>query len=174
LNVTCDVVLDLIPLVKDNAASEDSKALILEHISTCEDCRREFESYSLPVPDKLDDKKIIASIKKSLFFIGLAILLVGSITGVAVSNSMGMFYNFVIMPFIGALSYAVLKRKWYFAPAGVLILTYLWLFISGIIKDGFSTEALSYPLFLSIIYTFLVLLGVLIYKLLNFAFRKGE
>ena len=39
IEISCQVCLDLIPLVKDNVASEDSKKLVLEHIRQCEACK---------------------------------------------------------------------------------------------------------------------------------------
>lgn len=42
--ISCEVCLDLIPLVKDNVASEDSMNLVQEHIQECESCKNEFNS----------------------------------------------------------------------------------------------------------------------------------
>lgn len=172
MKISCDVITDLIPLVKDDVASEDSRNLVLEHINACETCKMELENYKLSGQDGLDDKKIIASIKRSIIIMRLSLLVIGSIIGVALSNSFGMFYNFIIMPVVGVLGYISLKKKWYLAPLGVFILSYLWLFIYGIRDGGFVIDVLYYPIYFSSIYTFLVLLGVFISKLLNFAFRK--
>lgn len=172
MSVSCQVILDLIPLVKDNVASEESNVLVLEHIYECECCRLEFENYNVETLDSLNDKKIIASIKRRLLVIGIIILIAGSLIGVALTNSFGILYNFLIMPVIGASGYMTLKRKWYLVPAGIFMLSYLWIFINGILSDGFTIEALYYPVYLSIMYAFLVLLGTLIARLLSFALKK--
>ena len=42
--ITCDLIRDLIPLYADNAVSEDSRALVEEHLSGCESCRKALEN----------------------------------------------------------------------------------------------------------------------------------
>ena len=41
MTLPCDVILDLIPLVKDEVASEASISLVNEHLKICENCRNE-------------------------------------------------------------------------------------------------------------------------------------
>ena len=38
--ITCEVIRDLIPMYIDNAASDETEAAVMEHISSCEECRR--------------------------------------------------------------------------------------------------------------------------------------
>ena len=177
MNITCDIILDLIPLVKDNVASSDSRELVLEHIKTCEGCRLSFETdsdnYLLRTQEQLDDKRILASIKKSIYIMGIAFLILGSIIGFFISSSSGLPYNFILMPVIGCVGYMVLKNKWYFAPLGVFCVSYLWFFIKYAMENGFDGGiALSNPLFYSILFTVLVLIGAVIAKLLKYAFGK--
>jgi len=176
LNISCDVILDLIPLVKDGVASNDSIILVIEHINSCENCKAEFEIFDNIKIDQqpIKDEKIIFAIKRSIFMTQIIILIAGAIVGVAISNSMGMFYNFIIMPIIGGVSLIVFKRKWYMAPLAIFILAYSWQTIMGIAVDGFSWVGLSVGLYYSITYTVLVILGVVIAILLKFAFKKGE
>lgn len=174
MKITCHVILDLIPLVKDGVASSDSAAVVNEHIRNCESCKAEFdllEAASIEHP-AIKDKKIISAMKLSIFITQLTILIVGAVIGVALSNSMGMFYNFIIMPVVGGISLLAFKRKWYFTPISVFALTYLWQTIMGIVSDGFQWAALYSGLYYSIIYTILVGLGVIIAMLLKFAFMK--
>ena len=37
--ISCEICKDLIPLVKDGIASEDSVAAVEEHIKECENCK---------------------------------------------------------------------------------------------------------------------------------------
>ncbi len=174
MKCSCDVILDLIPLVKDGVASQDSRDLVLHHVEICQSCKEEFENYNPNALNKIDDRKIISSIKKNIFIMGLILLAIGSMIGVALSNSSSMFYNFIIMPVIGVLGYLILKTKWYFALVGMFGLSYVWLVTSGIVQDGFAIEVFHYSIYLSGIYTFLVFLGVVIAKLLGFAFNKNK
>src|SRR5690554_4287107 len=94
MTLPCDVVLDLIPLVKDGVASEASVLLVNEHLDECESCRNEFETFenlNLNGAD-IKDEKIISAIKRSIFISQFVILLAGGIFGVALSNSMDMLY----------------------------------------------------------------------------------
>ena len=47
--ISCDICMDLIPLVKDGIASEDSCDAVTKHISKCEKCKVEFDEIKKPV-----------------------------------------------------------------------------------------------------------------------------
>ena len=87
MNVPCDIILDLIPLVKDNVASEGSINLVSEHLESCENCKLEFENYSLPIQKEVDDKRVLFSIKKKLFLITSALLFLGTFIGMVLNKS---------------------------------------------------------------------------------------
>jgi len=174
MSISCDLILDLIPLVKDGVASEDSGIAVNEHIKNCKNCRVEFDIFETTIveDESIKDKNIIFAIKRSIFITQLIILLAGAITGVALSNSMNMFYNFIIMPIIGGISLVVFKKKWYYAPLAIFVLTYLWQSITGIVSEGFGWNLIYSGLFFSTIYAILVVLGIFITMLLKFAFKK--
>lgn len=174
MNITCDIISDLIPLVKDGVASDDSIIIVNEHIKSCEKCMAEFQTFEATKFEQISikDEKIIFAIKHSMLITQLIILIAGAIVGVALSNSMGMFYNFIIMPIIGGGSLVVFKKNWYLAPAVIFALTYIWQTIAGIVTDGFNEHSLFIGLYFSVIYTVLVGLGVIITLLLRFAFKK--
>lgn len=162
----CDLILDLIPLVKDGIASKESVNAVNEHVKGCESCRAELETFENIGIDQfnLSDKKIIFDIKRSVYITQLLVLAVGAILGIALSSSMDMFYNFIIMPLIGGVSLIVLRKKWFVMPLIIFIVTFLWQAILG----------LSVGLYYSVAYTILVALGAVIAILLNFAFKKGD
>ncbi|MDD4569325.1 MAG: zf-HC2 domain-containing protein [Tepidanaerobacteraceae bacterium] len=176
MSISCDVIQDLIPLVKDGVASAASTRIVNEHIAICERCRTEFEIFQTNLEQpSIKDEKIIFAIKRSILITQFVILIAGAIIGVALSNSMCMFYNFIIMPAIGGISMIALKRKWYLAPFGIFIITFLWLTIKNIVLSGFARGALYDGLYYSTIYTVLVGLGLIIAMLLKFIFAKdGE
>ena len=41
MNISCDIVRDLLPLYHDNVCSDDSKALVSEHLKGCDGCTEE-------------------------------------------------------------------------------------------------------------------------------------
>lgn len=174
MRVSCDVILDLIPLVKDGVASDESCRIVNEHIKSCKKCKAEFETFeSINLQElNLKDEKIIFSIKRSVFITQIAILIIGAILGVALSDSASMFYNFMIMPLIGGISLFALKEKWYLTPIAIFILTYLRQIAIHVFSDGFCWDMLYDGLYYSIIYIILVGLGVIIARLFIFAFKK--
>lgn len=172
--MNCNVILDLIPLVKDGVASVDSASLVHQHIKICPSCMAEYEGVEITRLEQaaIKDEKIIYAIKQRIFITQLIILTVGAMIGVALSNSMAMFYNLIIMPVIGGIALLMFKKKWYIALLFIFTLTYLWQTISVIVVDGFTWYALYPGLFYSTIYTFLVGLGMIISILLSFTFSK--
>lgn len=173
--ISCQVCLDLIPLVKDNVASEDSRKLVLEHIHQCQNCKNEYENGNAPLPE-MNDKRVIQKIKKQLYFAALATIIIGALIGIGLSEGPGMFYNIIIFPFVGAIAYFVLNRKSFYFPIVLFSLAYIWTLINYIIDSSYTIDSvfnlLSAPVFLSCIYSGLVLFGIVIGFLLKFAFGK--
>ena len=167
-NISCDVCLDLIPLVKDGVASIDSVNLVEEHIKSCEKCK----NYYTHQPEyTVNDKKIIKSIKKSVYIFSIIILIAGCLLGTAITNGVNVFYNFFIMPSLGALSYIILKKKSFFVPPIIFIISFLWLISEQFIRYKlFSPAEIIYSVF----YLILSFLGIIIAMLLKFAFCKED
>ncbi len=176
MNINCNVILDLIPLVKDGVASKESAYLVNEHVEHCAACKIELDAFeNIKIePLNLKDTKIIFDIKRSVYISQIVILALGAVLGIALSSSMGMFYNFIIMPIIGGISLIVFKKRWVLAALGIFIVTYLWQTILVMAEDGFSLTGLTVGLYYSVVYAILVVLGAVIAGLLKFAFEKGE
>lgn len=172
--ISCDVCLDLMPLVKDNVASQASKILVEEHIKQCEECKELYISF---VNEEIimDDTNVIKKIKKQIFIFTLVIIIIASMVGLALSETMGMFYNILIMPSIGVLGYIILKDKSYFILVSLFVFSFIWFFIKyigeGILNQGLMT-IITFPIFWSAIYTGLCGIGLIIGFLLNYAFGK--
>lgn len=174
MNLPCGIILDLIPLVKDGVASRESISAVKEHLSYCESCRCEFESFP-PIPHAaIDDKKVITKIKKSLLRLGILILCAGSLIGIFMTNSMNVFYNILIMPAVGILGYIFLKRRWVYVPVSILFFSYMWILLSSCLDSGFDKNALIYSIPYAIIYMLLTATGTVIAALLKFAFGKEK
>ena len=68
-HITCDIILDLLPLYADEACSEDSRTLVEEHISHCPECGKLLRDMYAPLdtaPPELDGKAVLSSLKKNL------------------------------------------------------------------------------------------------------------
>ncbi|MCR1897544.1 zf-HC2 domain-containing protein [Irregularibacter muris] len=176
MKIPCNIISDLMPLVKDGIASEESIKIVQEHMEECEKCKSDFQSFQdLALQDSQSrDMKIIFSIKRNIFITQISILIIGAIVGVALTNSMGMFYNFLIMPIIGGISFITFKTKWHRIPLTIFLLSYLWQIIDLSLSEGFMWGILYGGLFLSLIYGCLVVLGTIIAMLLKFAFKREE
>lgn len=68
----CNVIVDLLPLYEDGCCSEESRRLVEEHISVCEQCRKLMDgSWTSMHPEKMeqieplpDEKKLMQGFKK--------------------------------------------------------------------------------------------------------------
>lgn len=84
----CDICRDLIPLVRDNVASENSRKFVLTHIEGCDACREEYDGYSA-IPsetvDEIADKKIMRQAKLCIWAGAAALLLIGLVLGMDIS-----------------------------------------------------------------------------------------
>ena len=84
----CDICRDLIPLVRDNVASENSRKSVLTHIESCDECREEYGCYSaIPTEtvDEIADKKIMKKAKLCIWVGAAALLLLGLFLGIDIS-----------------------------------------------------------------------------------------
>lgn len=50
MNISCEIIRDLLPLYADNVCSEESKELVEEHCSGCRECQRRLEAMKSPLP----------------------------------------------------------------------------------------------------------------------------
>lgn len=179
--IYCDICMDLIPLVKDGIASEDSYNAVIKHINECETCNilfDDFEEINKMNNEniKMNDKKVISKIKSNIAISAMVMIILGSFIGVGITESEWMFYNIIIMPLVGVLGYFMLKGKLYFLPLCIFVLTYIWNFIkyiTGIDSDGMDLIGIIISSGTwATIYTCLCILGSLIGFLLYIAFKK--
>ena len=47
----CNIVRDLMPLVLDRAASDESRELVEDHIGVCEECRKQYDAMKADLPE---------------------------------------------------------------------------------------------------------------------------
>lgn len=86
MNISCDIIRDLLPLYYDDICSDDSKAMVVEHLDGCEKCREELQSIDANInvphinPQSENSMKAVSSAwkksKKKSFFKGTLIAVI--------------------------------------------------------------------------------------------------
>lgn len=166
--ISCDVCMDLMPLVEDGVATEDSRKAVEAHVAHCEACRAK---YTGTLPPKANAEHAFWELRKKMRFVGAFLMMLGIFVGLSLTVGANMFYNLLIMPVIGALGYVVFREK---AIYEVPIL----LFVTHLVLNGINwvrnMEILNlYSLFVwTTIYAVLALVGALIAWLFHYAFKK--
>ena len=171
--ITCDICKDLMPLVKDGIASEDSRMVVEEHIKECEECKK---MYGSPVQEPSinpDLEKELGKLKKRLQIFSAMLLVFGVFFGLSLTASQEMFYNSLIMPVIGVLGYILFR--WNAVYQIPILLFLMLLFINGFgMVRGMEVISVMETVIWVAIYSIFVELGVLVAGLLHFAFRKEQ
>ena len=86
MNITCNVIKDILPLYAENMVCEDTRKIVDEHISTCLECKNDLELMNQPQKIMVDiDKTPFKRARKKIFIkkvqaVVLAILLVLSLS----------------------------------------------------------------------------------------------
>ncbi|SDG59320.1 zf-HC2 domain-containing protein [Desulfosporosinus hippei] len=173
--ISCNVCMDLMPLVKDGIASEESCALVMNHIEICEDCAKALGGKTAANP-AMDDVVVLIKLKKQITLFLLSVIFAGTLIGMVLSDGMSMFYNALIMPAIGGFGYMLFKKKSYFVPLGLFLFSFVWVSIREIVK-GFLTYSTVVDLIImsawwSGVFAAFSAVGVLIAGLLCYAFKK--
>lgn len=97
MDITCDVIKDLLPLYHDHVCSEDSRKLVDEHLAACSTCRVELEQFDteFKIKDNIEDVKVIKRISRkwredraSAFWMGSLLLSALASVGCFVSYNM--------------------------------------------------------------------------------------
>jgi len=169
VNMTCDVALDLMPLVKDGLASEDSKKLVEEHILQCESCNDIFiqnDNYGLT---EINDFKNIKAIKKSIYMVLIGILIISLIFCSTLSLGVDFLLNLYFMPIIGIAGSLIFKKKWYLTPIIVFAVTIITMYF---VNKHHSIVYLVPQLSLG--YAIVSLFGCLIVLLLRVALKRNS
>lgn len=171
--ITCDMCMDLIPLVKDGIASEDSCLAVKEHIETCEICKKQYAGEITETSINIDLERELIKLKRRLQTFSTVLMMFGVFFGLSLTASNEMFYNSLIMPIVGALGYVIFRwRSVYLVP--------LLLFVMQCLINFFGlTRGMEYMPMVAIlmwvgIYSIFVVIGVIVAGLLHFAFRKEK
>ncbi len=182
MNTNCNIIQDLIPIVKDGVASEESRELVFQHIEQCPACKSVYESLpaqAIQSPKEQRDVKILLAVRRTLSMIQLVLLCTGGLIGISIGQSAGMFYNFLLLPLLGILSGIGPRIRWYLVPAILFAGEFLWYCLYTLLTSSspgiFSVEAYSLlggGAVYGVIFAVLALLGRAAVELFRFAFQR--
>lgn len=101
MNISCEIIRDLLPLYHDNVCSKNSCKLVEEHLATCEQCKLELDKIDTDIKgvNNMEDAKPIRTIakkwkrdKKSAFLGGTMIVsIIACIACIIAYNSVGSY-----------------------------------------------------------------------------------
>ena len=166
--ISCDLCMDLIPLVKDGVASEDSKAAVARHIASCEACAA---LYNGDIPPPVDVKRSFEKFRRRMQLSSAMLMMFGIFFGLSLTASSELFYNTLIMPIIGALGYYIFRWKALYRVPVLLLITHFTTNLFGMVR-GVEHLDLYSLLMWTFLYSIFATLGAIVAWLLHFAFRK--
>lgn len=165
--ISCDVCMDLMPLVTDGVASEDSVQTVERHIATCEACKAVY-SGSPPAPNP---QKAFAQVKKQMRTVFLLLMVFGMIYGLSLTAGPGMLSNLILMPLLGALGYGVFRWRAVIALPVLLFITHL---VTNFLGLGGEVLDFGSLFWMTFYYCLFAMVGIVIAGLLHFALRKEK
>ena len=66
MKLPCAVTRDLLPLYAENMVEQETKILIEEHLSECDDCRKKLSEMKTPTENPMDTVKPLRDLKKQI------------------------------------------------------------------------------------------------------------
>lgn len=166
--ISCDMCIDLMPLVQDGVASEDSRNAVLQHLQECSRCSEMYEGEVLITHDA---KEILLKVKRRVQFFFLMVMMFGVFYGVTLTSSGEMFYNTMIMPVIGAIGYYLFRWKGLYLIPCLLLISHLVTNALGLAGARIQLDRL---LAMTLIYCLVALVGFIVAVLLHFVFKKED
>ena len=148
--ITCEICMDLMPLVQDRLASPDSVDAVQHHLEQCPACRAIFEDQA---PAPLNGEKLFL--------------------GVSLTAGNQLFLNSLLMPAMGGIGYVLFRWKSYYLVPGLLFVMHV---LMNLISWGLGNEYLPFVdiLMWILIYAVFAMIGTTIVGLLYFVFRKEK
>ena len=168
ITITCEMCMDLMPLVHDGVASPDSAAAVEAHIQSCPDCRALYEGQR-PAPG--GSEGMMKKIRKQSQIFSAMVLMFGVLFGLMLTAGNGIFYNALIMPAIGAIGYYLFRWHGLYRIPGLLLVTHL---VTNYLGMGEMVLDLRSVLLWTGLYSLFALVGFVIAALLHFALKKED
>ena len=180
----CNIIRDLLPLYAEGIVSEDTAVFVEAHIKTCEACAQELEKLRKPTgleterktetaknEERARIKKIQRKITLRLQTFSMVLMMLGMIFGLGLTTGGELFYNALIMPFVGVLGYIVYRWRAVYAMPIVFFTTHAAINLLNFVRGMEYLDAWSFVIW-TMIYGFFIIIGVAISYLLHFAFKK--
>ena len=168
--ISCEVCMDLIPLIQDGVASADSVQLVEEHANSCESCAALLREQPPVQLRETEDQRVLRRIRATLFWTGFCVFAAISLIGVAFTPQ--SFYDILLFPLVGALGVLLFRRRWYIAPVEITLLVFFWnvidCFLSGWRDISMVWANIAAGLFAGAV----TLLGAAAAALFCYAFRR--
>ena len=168
--ITCDICMDLMPLVQDNVASEDSVNAVKQHLETCPECRAMFEG---EIPSHSDKNEIIKKVQRKIHTFLIMVLMFGTFFGLSLTATSEQFLNVLIMPILGGIGYFVFRWKSLYITPGLLIITHLVINALSLLNQAAYME-IATELMWAVVCSVFAVIGTVIVGLLHFAFQKEK
>lgn len=166
--ITCDICIDLMPLVQDAVASSDSRNAVLQHLQECSACRTLFEGEIQP-PSKTNE--LFHKLTRKARVFSAMLMMFGIFYGLMLTAGNGVFLNVVIMPVIGGIGYFLFRWRALYIVPSLLFVTHIFTNFMGLSGEGLEPMGI---IMWTVIYCGVALVGFLIAALLHFAFRKED
>lgn len=165
--ISCDVCMDLIPLVRDGVASEDSKNAVDRHICNCPQCA----AFAVEMPPAVDENKAFHALRSKMRLFFAMLMAFGIVFGLSLTAGSNLFYNTLIMPVVGAIGYGIFGWKALYTLPLLLLVSHAFTNYMGM-----GAEFLDLPSLLlwTGLYAIFAALGSVAAGLIHLLFRKGE
>lgn len=167
IEISCDMCMDLLPLVRDGVASEDSKNAVDRHICNCPQCA----AFAVEMPPAVDENKAFQALRSKLSLFSAMVMAFGIIFGLSLTASSDLFYNALIMPLAGAIGYGIFRWKALYTVPLLLLVSHTATNFLGMGAEYLDPASL---LLWTGLYSIFAVLGTIVAGLLHFVFRKEE
>lgn len=157
--IECEICMDLIPLVKDGSASEESYKAVEAHVKECETCRKLYGENQEPAQITTDENHVWKQIQKKWIGFFFALLCVGIVFGVSLTNQAEMFYNSLIMPIAGGCGYLIFQKRAVYKVPILLLILYAAMNVLQSLRGVESLDFYSILMWVAI-YSIFAILGV--------------
>lgn len=168
--IPCAVYHDLLPLVQDGLASDESKALVEEHEKTCPHCGTNSVSGSL----QMNETHILQKIKLQILSLAFIPLVMGIFLGVNFGISQYMFNNIWLMPLLGGISAIIYRKKSLWLLLVVFVTTTIYHALPIHFDENYEFVYILASIQWGNLYAGLFLIGQVIVALLMFALKKEK
>lgn len=148
MDITCNVIRDLLPLHIDKLTSADSDELISAHLTTCPDCNHIYSELTStmdtafvsipPTPAPKAEKHLIGRIRRHIMLSKLAFIALGTFFGMYATTKGQLQAPFLVYPLIGIAGEVLIGGIWV-TPIAVFVFNsiaslFFWGFHFGVVQ----------------------------------------